>query len=80
MRKRQYQSPVFLSSIPTSGSVIGDGSNQGTNIPGGMTYDEWWEEIAWGGANPDADYNGDGDVDVNDYYYYINNELWKGEE
>ena len=57
MRKRQYQSPVFLSSIPTSGSVIGDG-----------------------GENPDADYNGDGDVDVNDYYYYINNELWKGEE
>ena len=80
MRKRQYQSPVFLSSIPTSGSVIGGGSNQGTNVPGGMTYDEWWEDIAWRGANPDADYNGDGKVNSEDYDYYIANELWKGEE
>ena len=64
MRKRQYQSPV----------------NQGTNVPGGMTYDEWWEDIAWEGANPDADYNGDGDVNEDDYNFYIDNELWKGEE
>ena len=80
MRKRQYQSPVFLSSIPTSGSVIGGGSNQGTNVPEGMTYDEWWEDIAWEGANPDADYNGDGYVNADDYNFYIENELWKGEE
>lgn len=80
MRKRQYQSPVFLSSIPTSESVIGGGSNQGTNIPGGMTYNEWWEDIAWEGANPDADYNGDGYVNADDYNFYIEYELWKGEE
>lgn len=80
MRKRQYQSPVFLSSIPTSESVIGGGSNQGTNVPGGMTYNEWWEDIAWEGANPDADYNGDGYVNADDYNFYIEYELWKGEE
>ena len=80
MRKRQYQSPVFLASIPTSESVIGGGSNQGTNVPGGMTYDEWWADIAWEGTNPDADYNGDGNVNSEDYEFYIKNELWKGEE
>ena len=80
MRKRQYQSPVFLSSIPTSESVIGGGSNQGTNVPEGMTYDEWREDIAWEGANPDADYNGDGYVNADDYNFYIEYELWKGEE
>ena len=43
-----------------------------------MTYDDWWEEIAWGGENPDADYNGDGVVNRDDYEYYMENELWKG--
>ena len=80
MRKRKYQAPIFLGAIPTSGSVIGEGSGQGTNIPEAMTYDEWWEEVAWEGANPDADYNNDGFVDENDYNFYIENELWKGEE
>ena len=45
-----------------------------------MTYDEWWEDIAWEGANPDADYNGDGYVNADDYNFYIEYELWKGEE
>ena len=78
MSRKIYQSPVLLVSSGGAGSVSGDGSGQGTIAPEGMTYDEWWDEIAWGGENPDADYNGDGAVDVLDYQYYIDNELWNG--
>ncbi len=78
MRKRLYQAPVLLVSSGGTGNVSGDGSSQGSIGPEGMTYDEWWDEIAWGGENPDADYNGDGTVDEADYNYYIENELWKG--
>ena len=78
MSKRKYLSPVFLVSSGGAGGVSGDGSEQGTIAPEGMTYEEWWEEIAWGGENPDADYNGDGVVNQDDYDYYIENELWNG--
>ncbi len=78
MSKRKYLSPVFLVSSGGAGGVSGDGSGQGTIAPEGMTYDEWWEEVAWGGENPDADYNGDGVVNQDDYDYYIENELWNG--
>ncbi len=77
MSKRFYASPVLLVSSGGAGSVIGQGSGQGT-VTVEMTYEEWWEEIAWEGANPDADYDGDGDVDRDDYDYYIANELWNG--
>lgn len=78
MSKRKYLSPVFLVSSGGAGGVSGDGSGQGTIAPEGMTYEEWWDEIASGGDNPDADYNGDGVVDRADYDYYIENELWNG--
>ena len=78
MYKRRYQSPIFMISSGGPGSVSGDGSNQGSIAPQGMTYKEWWDEIAWEGENPDADYNGDGVVDQADYEYYIENELWNG--
>ena len=80
MYKRRYQSPIFMISSGGSGGVYGDGSGQGTFVPEGMTYEEWWEDIAWGGDNLDADYNGDGEVNRDDYDYYIANELWKGED
>ena len=78
MIKRKYMAPVlFTLDDGGEGTVVGDGTGQGS-IPPEMTYEEWWDEIAWGGNNPDADYNGDGVVDVNDYNYYIENELWNG--
>ena len=78
MSKKLYQSPVLLVSSGGAGNVTGDGSSQGTLIPDGISYDEWWTDIAWEGTNPDADYNGDGTVDDSDYQYYIENELWNG--
>ena len=80
MYKRRYQSPIFMISSGGSGNVYGDGSGQGSVPPEGITYEEWLDEIAWGGENPDADYNGDGEVNRDDYDYYIANELWKGED
>ena len=80
MKRMLYQAPIILQSSGGNASVIGDGSGQGTIAPEGMTYEEWWDEIAWGGDNPDADYNGDGTVNEDDYKYYIENELWKGED
>lgn len=78
MAKRKYLSPILMSSSGGSGNVSGDGSGQGSHGPEGMSFDEWWEEIAWAGENPDADYDGDGDVDRDDYQYYIENKLWEG--
>lgn len=79
MSKKKYQAPVLLDiSSGGNGGVIGDGSSQGSISPGGMSYEEWWEEIAWRGENPDADYNGDGEVDELDYQYWLDNELWNG--
>ena len=78
MRKRQYKAPILLTS-PGPGDVTGDGSGQGTYVPY-MTYEDWWADIAWEGTNLDADYNGDGKVDQDDYDYWIENELWNGEE
>ena len=43
-----------------------------------MTFEDWWAEIAWEGENPDADYNGDGEVNIDDYNYWLENELWNG--
>ena len=77
MYKRRYQSPVFMASSDGN-TVIGDGTGQGTVAPEGMSFEEWWDEVAWEGNNPDADYNGDGEVNRDDYNYYIENELWKG--
>ena len=79
MAKRIYVSPAILRLEGGESDVIGQGTGQGTVAPEGMTYDKWWDEIAWGGENPDADYNGDGTVDENDYQYYIDNELWNGD-
>lgn len=78
MTRKRYQAPVFMTSSGGDSGVTGQGSGQGSIAPQGMTYDEWWEEIAWGGDNPDADYNGDGEVNEDDYNYYIENELWNG--
>lgn len=78
MANKLYRSPILFLDGGGAGSETGDGSGQGSIAPGGMTYDEWWNDIAWGGNNPDADYNGDGTVDINDYNYYIDNELWNG--
>ena len=78
MSKKRYQAPVLLDVSPEEPtSVIGDGSGQGSISPK-MSYEEWWEEIAWGGENQDADYDGNGKVDYDDYVYYIENELWNG--
>lgn len=76
----------MISSSEDGSSVTGKGSGQGTIAPEGMSYEEWLEEIAWGiegsidedGANPDADYNGDGLVNRDDFDYYIENKLWNG--
>ena len=79
MSKKKYQAPVLLDISPGGdGGVIGDGSSQGSISPGGMSYEEWLEEIAWGGENPDADYNGDGEINELDYQYWLDNELWNG--
>ncbi len=78
MIKKKYSTPFLMISSGGDGSETGQGSGQGTVAPQGMTYDEWWDEIAWGGENPDADYNGDGSVDQLDYQYYMDNELWNG--
>lgn len=77
MRKRQYKAPILLTT-PGPGDVIGDGSSQGTGMPEEMTFEDWWAEIAWEGENPDADYNGDGEVNRDDYDYWRENELWNG--
>lgn len=77
MDKKLFLTPLILTSA-NGGNVSGGGSSQGSLGPEGMTYDEWWEEVAWGGENPDADYNGDGVVNQADWEYYIENELWKG--
>ena len=78
MYKRRYQSPIFMISSGGDDNVPGDGTGQGSIAPQGMTYEEWWEEVAWGGENPDADYNGDGEINQEDYDYYIEHELWNG--
>ncbi|MBQ6478581.1 MAG: hypothetical protein IJI44_04340 [Erysipelotrichaceae bacterium] len=81
MLRIKYSTPVLFElddETGSGGTVIGQGTGQGTNFAEGMDFDTWWEEIAWGGDNPDADYNGDGTVDVNDYDYYIENRLWEG--
>ena len=80
MAKKFYLSPMIMAADVGeggSGTVVGGGSGQGSISPQ-MTYEEWWDEIAWGGENPDADYNHDGVVDQADYNYYIENELWNG--
>ena len=61
--KRTYGTPFVYyvdDETQTGGTVIGQGTGQGTIPPEGMTYEKWWDEIAWGGANPDADYDGSG--------------------
>ena len=79
MMNNKYKPPIIIQlSGGGAGSETGDGSNQGSIPPEGMTYDDWWDEIAWGGENPDADYNGDGVVDEKDYQFFIDNELWNG--
>ena len=78
MKKMLYQAPIILQSSGGNASVIGEGSGQGTAAPEGMSFDDWWLEIAWEGENPDADYNGDGVVDQKDYEYWIENEGWNG--
>lgn len=78
MSKKRYQAPILLDVEPGQSGVIGDGSSQGSISPGGMSYEDWWDEIAWGGENPDADYNGDGEVDELDYQYWLDNEMWNG--
>lgn len=80
MNKRKYGAPfVFGVEGSSSGSVVGDGSGQGSIAPEGMTWEEWLEEIAWGytgdiadAPNPDADRNGDKVIDYDDYLYYLN--------
>ncbi len=78
MIKKKYVAPFLMVSSGGDGNETGQGSSQGTIAPEGMSFEEWWDEIAWGGENPDADYNGDGIVDEGDYNYYLENELWKG--
>ena len=86
MDKKLFFAPLILSSSSGNPTVIGQGSGQGTGMPQGMSWEEWSKEIAWGlidvkvedGANPDADYNGDGVVNRADYDYYIENELYNG--
>ncbi len=79
MAKRKYGTPVlFEQESGGDVTVVGEGTGQGTIAPEGMSFEEWWEDIAWNGDNPDADYDGDGDVDRDDYTYYIENELWNG--
>lgn len=79
MDKKLFFAPLILTSTSGgNGTVIGQGTGEGSVGPEGMTYEDWWDEIAWGGENPDADYNGDGQVNEDDYKYYLDNELWKG--
>lgn len=78
MKKKYYYTPILKVSSGGSGNETGEGTGQGSIGPEGMTFDEWWDEVAWSGENPDADYNGDGVVDRDDYDYYIENELWNG--
>lgn len=79
MDKKLFFAPLILTSTSQGDpTVIGQGTGEGSVGPQGMTYEEWWDEIAWGGGNPDADYNGDGEVNRADYDYYIENELWNG--
>ena len=80
MTKRKYGAPfVFGVDVnPSGGTVIGEGTGQGSIAPEGMTYERWWVEIAWGGKNPDADYDQDGDIDEEDYEYWLEEHLWNG--
>ena len=78
MVNKLYRTPIVFLVDEGEGSETGNGSGQGTNFAEGMTYDEWWEVIAKKGTNPDADYNGDNVVNIDDYNYYIENELWNG--
>ena len=82
MVRRKYSTPVLYNEQESggNGSVVGDGTGQGSISPY-MPFEEWWEDIAWEGENyPDADYNGDGEVNRADYDYYILHELWKGDD
>lgn len=80
MKKNLYVAPVIWESESGGNpTVIGEGSGQGSIAPDGMTFEEWWTDIAWEGENPDADYNGDGVVNQADWQYYIDNELWNGD-
>lgn len=85
MIKRRYTAPLLMESSGENPTVIGQGTGQGTNTPEGTSYDVWFEDIACGytgpvgeAPNPDADHNGDGVVNRDDYDYYIANELWNG--
>lgn len=81
MLKKKYSSPFLFEGEQSdggNGSVIGGGTGQGSIPPEGMSYEEWWSDIALEGTNEDCDYNGDGTIDIDDYNYYIDNELWKG--
>ena len=80
MARKKYSTPTWFGledENDTGGSVIGEGTGQGS-ITYGMSFEEWWEDIAWEGTNPDADYNGDGEVTRADYDYYMANHLWEG--
>ncbi|MBQ6450566.1 MAG: hypothetical protein IJJ29_01430 [Solobacterium sp.] len=81
MLRRKYCTPIiFTQESGGDVTVIGEGTAQGS-IPGqGLSFDEWWDEIAQDGTNPDADYNGDGEVNRADYNYYIENHLWDPDE
>lgn len=76
MGAKLYFSPVFMVAGGGSKSVTGEGTGQGTNYPEGLSYEDWLEEIAADGNNPDADYDGNGTVDQSDWEYYNENHLW----
>ncbi len=83
---KKYGAPVLFDLSEGSGTVVGEGTSQGTVAPNGMTFEQWKEDLCWGifgsveddGANEDADYNKDGYVNEADWQYYLDNELWKG--
>ena len=79
MSKRFYESPILRQSESGgAGNVVGEGSGQGSFAPWGMPYEDWWEEIAMEGNNPDADYNYDGQVDIEDWKLYSDPNNWNG--
>ncbi len=87
MMKRKYGAPVLFDlDDGGNGTVIGQGTGQGSLGPYGMTYEEWFEDLCWGifgsvdedGANPDCDYNGDGYVNEDDWDYWFDNQMWNG--
>lgn len=81
MLRRKYCTPIiFTQESGGDGSVVGAGTGQGS-IPGqGLSFEEWWKDVAWEGDNPDADYNGDGETNKADYDYYIEHHLWEPDE